>query len=133
MTGNFTRDYVIELIRSRQKELQDMGVEHLSIFGSAARDELSAESDVDVLVEIKRPMGLFKFVGIQLAMQKILHRSVDLVTQGGLHPRLKDRILEEKLMCSKTARDWRFRIEDMMLAAEEAVVYMQGRFRLQNF
>ena len=97
MNKNFTRDYIVDLIRSHQKELQDMGVKSLSIFGSAARNELQAESDIDVLVEISQNIGLFKFHGIKRQMEAWFSRPVDLATPNGLHPRLKKNILQEKI------------------------------------
>lgn len=94
MVKHFTRDYIVELIRARQPELEAMGVQHLSIFGSAARDELTADSDVDVLVEVKRPIGLH-FFSIQLRLQDCLQKKVDLTTSDGLHPKLRDTIIRQ--------------------------------------
>jgi predicted nucleotidyltransferase len=44
------------------RELDAFGVAHLSLFGSFARDEGREDSDVDLLVEFSRPVGLFQFV-----------------------------------------------------------------------
>jgi predicted nucleotidyltransferase len=73
-----------------------MGVTSLALFGSAARNESSSESDVDLLVEFDEPVGLFHFFSVQHRLEEILGvRKVDLVQRGALHPALRDRILAE--------------------------------------
>jgi predicted nucleotidyltransferase len=52
------RKIVIEILNQNQTELEDMGEKSLMLFGSVARDEATPESDVDILVEFTRPMGL---------------------------------------------------------------------------
>ena len=90
------RDEAIATIRAHWTELQELGVLSLSIFGSVARDEAGPDSDVDILVEIRRPMG-FGFFRIQECLERILGRNVDLTTANGLHPRLRDQIIHEAI------------------------------------
>jgi predicted nucleotidyltransferase len=54
---------VIQTLRSHRTELFELGVSHASIFGSVARGEARADSDIDVLVELdrRRPMGIFEY------------------------------------------------------------------------
>lgn len=89
------RDEVLRIIALHQAELRELGVRTLSIFGSVARDEASAESDVDVLVEFDRPVGFFHLFDVQERLESLLGCKVDLVTQGGLRPELKQAILGE--------------------------------------
>lgn len=70
------------------------GVRRIGMFGSYARGEADAESDLDVLIEGGR-YTLFDLMGMEEELSKELHLKVDLVTAEGLKPRLKDRILEE--------------------------------------
>lgn len=91
------REAVLNAIAAHRNELARMGVASLALFGSVARDTAHAGSDIDVLVELSRPMGLLAFTGIQLYLEEILGHRVDLVTPGGLHPRLRDRILHEAI------------------------------------
>lgn len=74
-------------------------VNALYLFGSAARDELRADSDVDVFVDYD-PEGPFSFVEL-LDLQRYLAdcfgRPVDLTTRAGLHPRLKARIEQSSI------------------------------------
>jgi predicted nucleotidyltransferase len=60
-----------------------------------ARDEAGPESDVDLLVDIRRPMGFFEYYGIKQYLEKLLGRPVDLVTQQALKRQLRDQILSE--------------------------------------
>jgi predicted nucleotidyltransferase len=52
---------------------------------------------VDLLVEVRRPMGLFGLVEIQSYLEGLLGRRVDLVTRQALRPRLRERVLREAI------------------------------------
>jgi uncharacterized protein len=89
------RAEVLRLLAEHRDELIALGVESLSVFGSVARDEAGPNSDVDLLVKIRRPMGLFHFLGIQEYLETLLGRPVDLVIPTDLKPRIRDRVLRE--------------------------------------
>lgn len=61
--------------------LKKYGVERASLFGSIARGEGTDKSDVDILVSIKRPMGIFEFIGLQFDLEEALDKKVDLVEE----------------------------------------------------
>ena len=83
-------------IRNNRKELQqDYGLLKIGIFGSYARDEQDKNSDIDILVEIKRPMGLIKLMGLERRLSGLLNAKVDLVTKKALKPYIGKRVLEE--------------------------------------
>lgn len=65
------------------------------IFGSVARDEAQLESDVDLLVEFDRPVGLFTFVRLKRYLEEILASSVDLGTPDSLKPYLQESVFRE--------------------------------------
>lgn len=91
-----TKQDVIDRLLAHREELQAQGVASLAIFGSVARGEAVRASDVDVMVELSRPMGLFGLSDIKDLIQRILGvRKVDLITRDGIHPALKDIILAE--------------------------------------
>ena len=90
-----TLEDVLQILRDHRDELRDRGVETLAVFGSTARGESDSSSDVDLIVELSRPMGLFEFVRLQQHLETLLGSPVDLVTKSGLHPALRDRILGE--------------------------------------
>ena len=72
-----------------------MGAGSLSLFGSVARDEAGPDSDVDVLVELGRPMDLFDLGRLQVRLEEILGQHVDLVLPETLRPRLRASVLAE--------------------------------------
>jgi len=69
------------ILRKHKKELNEkFGVKSIAIFGSTARGESGNESDVDIIVELSRPLG-FKFVNLVYYLQEILGTSVDVITK----------------------------------------------------
>ena len=91
------RDDIMAILSRRQKEIRALGVESLALFGSAARNEAGPESDVDLLVEFDRPMGIFGLLDIKYRLEEILDSKVDLVTRSGVHLALRDRIFAEAI------------------------------------
>ena len=60
------------------------GVARLWLFGSIIRDDFRPDSDVDVLVELRQPIGLFRLGGLQSELEDIFGRPVHLTTLGGV-------------------------------------------------
>lgn len=67
------------------------------VFGSLVRGELRQRSDIDLLVELPEPIGLFAFVGLKLELEEALGRKVDLVEYEAIKPLIKERILAEEV------------------------------------
>ena len=76
---------------------QQHGVKNVRLFGSMARDEASAESDVDFLVDLEDGCDLFDLGELLVDLQDLLHRKVDLVTEISLHPKISVQILKEAI------------------------------------
>ena len=74
---------------------QAFGVARLSLLSSFARDEGREDSDIDLLVEFNRPIGLFEFAGLQRRLGEIVGRRVDLTTVPALEPQVRERIVRE--------------------------------------
>jgi predicted nucleotidyltransferase len=89
------RDDVLHILREHQKELDGFGIKTLALFGSLARDEAAASSDADILVEFREPVGLFEFVRLQMYLENLLGRRVDLVTPDALRQSMREQILRE--------------------------------------
>ena len=72
-------------------------VGELSLFGSAARGEMRADSDIDMLVEFLPDAGidLVDYAGLMLDLSRLLGRKVDLVSKNGLKPLIRASVLEE--------------------------------------
>lgn len=93
-----TRSEVIDALSKHKPELIDrFGVQSLALFGAVGRDQAMPNSDVDVLVEFGRPTGLFGLSSLQIYLETLLGCTVDLGTPKGLKPRMRERILAEKI------------------------------------
>ena len=70
-------------------------VRSLRVFGSFVRGEHRRGSDLDVLVDFNRPLGLFKFIELEHEISRLLGVRVDLVMKDALKPTIGKRILDE--------------------------------------
>ena len=96
-----TRDEVLQILRENQDMLNErFGVRSLALFGSVARDEATADSDVDLLAEFERPVGLFELFALQDELESLLNCSVDVGTVDSLKPRIRAQVLEEAVYVS---------------------------------
>jgi len=95
--NQLTREDILTKIASERALLKKYGVRSLALFGSIARGEAGEESDVDLLVEFSRPVGIFEFVRLKRALEAVLGRRVHLATPSSLKPQLRDRILKEAI------------------------------------
>ena len=89
-----SREEVVARLRRSERAIRELLATSLHLFGSAARDQMGADSDVDVFIDYD-PDGPFSFVELVRCgelLEKILGRSVDLTTRDGLHPRLRNDI-----------------------------------------
>jgi hypothetical protein len=87
---------VIQAIKKHQGELREVyAVKSLALFGSVARNEAGPLSDVDMLVEFSRPVGLFGLFALQDRLEQILGCKVDLGTPDSLKPRLRPSVMRE--------------------------------------
>ncbi len=90
-----TIEEIKKLLTERKEEIREKyGVVIIGIFGSYARNSQSETSDVDILVEIERPIG-FKFFELWDELEKLLGCKVDLVRAKLLRKEIKDDVLKE--------------------------------------
>lgn len=89
------RDEALRLLAEHREELAAMGAGSLSLFGSVARDEAGPDSDVDILIEPDRRLDLFDLGRIQIRLEEIFGRRVELVTMQGLVERYRRRIVPD--------------------------------------
>jgi predicted nucleotidyltransferase len=71
------------------------GASDVRIFGSFARGTADENSDVDFLVTLAPGRSLFDLGGLLYELQQLMGRRVDVVTDAGLRPRIRDRVLKE--------------------------------------
>jgi uncharacterized protein len=69
-------------------------VSELGLFGSYVRNEQNDQSDIDILVDFKRPIGI-EFVDLADLLEKELDLKVDLVSRNGIKPKYLSAILSE--------------------------------------
>lgn len=93
------RAQLIEVLAARRAEIAArFGVKRLAVFGSAARDELTESSDVDVLVEFKGPATFAAYMDLKFYLEDLLGRPVDLVTDKGLRRELRPYVEKELVL-----------------------------------
>ncbi len=78
-----TRDELLIKLRELKPWLEEQGIVNVRLFGSYARDEAGPDSDVDLLVDLSKPLGL-RFYSLAEDLEDALGRGVDLVTDDGL-------------------------------------------------
>jgi predicted nucleotidyltransferase len=76
---------------------KEYGITEIGVFGSYVRGEQRPDSDVDILVELKRPpqIGLMGLVGLELYLSELLGLKVDVAIKKNLRKRIGRRILNE--------------------------------------
>ena len=79
-----TREKLIEKLRQELDNLRaEFGVRRIAIFGSFADNTQTSRSDVDVVVELDRPLG-FKFFDLVERLEKVLGKKIDILTVDAL-------------------------------------------------
>ena len=93
------RDEAITLLRRHEAELRRLGVEHLFLFGSTARGDATAGSDVDLFFDYEKGrVGLFELMDVQTEAARILGRKADVTSRDSLHRLLRPQI-EASAVC----------------------------------
>ena len=89
MTGPL--DGIVQRIRSQEAELRRRGIRHLSLFGSVARGEARADSDIDIAIEIEpgRTFSLIRMEEARLLLEDALERPVDLGEADSFRPTVR--------------------------------------------
>ena len=91
-----TKSELFERLRERRADLGRLGVARLGVFGSFSRDEQTADSDVDLLVEFEPERKTFRgFSTLVHLLEDVLQRQVQLVTPESLSPYIGPHILRE--------------------------------------
>lgn len=86
-------DEAITRLRQHEAELKELGVQHLYLFGSTARGDAGAESDVDLFFDYEKgKLGLFQLMDVKERASDILGRKADIMTRDSLHKVLRARI-----------------------------------------
>ena len=90
---------ITELLEAKKDEILRIAAKHgarnVRVFGSVARGEARPDSDVDFLVDMEPGRSLFDMGGLLMDLRALLGLDVDVVTEHGLKPRIRERVLKE--------------------------------------
>lgn len=88
-----------DLLKEKRQEILRIAAKHgarnLRIFGSVARGEAGPDSDVDFLVDMDPGRTLFDLGALLMELRDFLGLKVDVVTEHGLKPRIREHVLKE--------------------------------------
>ena len=91
-----TLEKVKKVIKTEKNILaKNYNVKRIGIFGSVVRGEQNKKSDVDMLVDFKKPIGLFDFIDLEDYLSKKIGAKVDLVSRKALKKHIGEQILSE--------------------------------------
>ena len=89
------------VLPNRDKILQlaeQYGARRVRVFGSVARRQDDAGSDIDFLVDMEPGRSLFDLGGLLVDLEKLLNSKVYVVTERGLKDRIRDRVVHEAVL-----------------------------------
>ena len=84
-----------QLLDHKAEITEQFAVERLALFGSAARDEMTEDSDVDLLVSFRGRPRYAAYLGLKHSLEQLIGRRVDLVTETGLKPRARQSVVRD--------------------------------------
>ena len=73
---------------------RDFAVKEIGLFGSYSDNSNTEESDIDLLIELEKPIG-WRFFTLELFLEKVFNKKIDLVTKNALKEQIKDDILKQ--------------------------------------
>ncbi len=90
---------VSQILKEKREEILRIAAKHgtrnVRVFGSVARGEVEEKSDIDLLVEMEPDRSLLDHAGLWLDLQDLLGCKVDVVSENGLRPCMRERVLKE--------------------------------------
>jgi len=90
-----TKDYILnKLIELKPILYKDYSVKEIGLFGSFSDESFSENSDIDLLVEFEKPIG-WKYFSLEIYLENIFGRKIDLVTKNALKKQIRNRILKQ--------------------------------------
>ena len=90
-----------KLLQEKREDIlriaKEYGASNIRIFGSVARGEADAKSDIDLLVDLEQGRSLLDLGGLLMDLQDLLDHKVDVVTERGLRPHIREEALKEAI------------------------------------
>ena len=88
---------VLQTLRSQPALFAQFKIKTLALFGSTARNEATAQSDLDFLVEFDADPTLDLYMNLKFFLEDMLEKKIDLVTKGSLKPQITGTVLAETI------------------------------------
>ena len=90
-----TKREILDKLRELKPILyEEYAVKEIGVFGSFITDDANIDSDIDILVELDKPIG-WKYFTLEMYLEKTFGRKIDLVTKNALKEQLKEGILNQ--------------------------------------
>ncbi len=87
----------IRIYQALEPHISVFGIKRIRIFGSYAKGKQRSNSDIDIILDIGKPIGIYEFIGLKQSLKKNLHKKIDLFEPDTIEPQLKDKILAEAI------------------------------------
>jgi predicted nucleotidyltransferase len=88
-----------DILKSKRLDIlalaEQRGARNVRVFGSVARGQARPDSDIDFLVDLEPGRSLLELGGLLMDLQRLLGLEVDVVTEAGLRPRLRQQVVAE--------------------------------------
>lgn len=90
-----TKEYILSKLTELKPTLyKEYAVKEIGLFGSFSDNSFSEDSDIDLLVELEKPIG-WKYFSLEIFLESVFNRKIDLVTKNALKKQIRDRILKQ--------------------------------------
>ena len=94
-----SKDQILKILRRLLPEIQERyHVQSMALFGSFARDEYSAESDIDVLIDFDEGASLFDLTGLGCFLEDALQRKVDVVSRKAVRKEISESVYHDAIV-----------------------------------
>lgn len=88
---------VLSTLKKHSEDIQNLGVKSLALFGSTARNEATADSDLDFLVEFNAELTFKRYMKLKFFLEDLFNKNVDLVIKTDLKPQIKENVIKEAI------------------------------------
>ena len=93
---------VLSTIKKHSEDIKNLGVKSLALFGSTARNEATADSDLDFLVEFNAELTFKRYMKLKFFLEDLFNKNVDLVIKTDLKPQITDNVLNEAIYVTES-------------------------------
>ncbi|MDJ1168295.1 nucleotidyltransferase family protein [Roseofilum sp. BLCC_M154] len=97
------QEIIISTLQNHLNTLDNLGVKSLALFGSAARKQAKADSDLDFLVEFQGPATFDAYMDLKFFLEDLFNKSVDLVTRRSLKSQISQSVLAEAVYVTQSS------------------------------